>query len=1470
MFDAGAIMAHLDVETSLFNRKMDAAEQRVKRFETEKHEIRIGAVFDTASMGRARQMFTQLDQQLSRDAMARLRSSPQGSVLGALNALFSPHPVTGAPSPQQAASSGLLGRIVQAPGGGLPGGGGNGISNLLLGQAAGRAAGPGGTTRVTIDNLAGLANAVNGPSTPNVTPPDPNAASNASNSRNILQAAQAANAAAQNSSKAAQAANSAAQTSANSNRSLLSRIGGIFGGGGGGGGSGSFLGSFFGARGGGGGLAALIPGGSPGGFASGTAAGIGPGILGLGAKTTGIVGLGGSLLGALPALFGGLSPLIPGLAGAGALFAAFKGASSSVSPLTQLSSQIQNQQIAGLGATTKGQQQLANEQAQLAQGVAALNPAQQQMFTAIQNLQNWWQNFTAGMTPAFAKALTQISDILTQGPLSNAIQNFFTQSTVLIQPFLGGLSDIALKILPGLTQGFALAAPEIRPLLDGLGSLVGNMLPGLNVLIKAAMPAVLALAQIFGTLGSDIGQMFAIFAPVLTQSSVILKALFDIVSALFPIIGKLAAIFAQALAPVFLQFAGVVKALLPFLTTIGKVLAALAGAVLMDLVAAFGALAQLLVGISPALNAFATAFSQVFQVLENSGVFAIIGNALESLVGPLTVMINALLHGLTPLLPPIINFIGQLAGLLAAGLGKAIAALLPPLTQLALVVLQALAQVLPIILPLFITLTGILTAVFVRVVQDLATALSWIISKIPASALRDIALGFIAIQVAIEAVGLVMAASNPFVLIITAIALLVVGIVELATHWHEVWTNIKNWTDDAWHFLNNIFHNGIVQDILAVWSVGLIPLAEHWTTVWTNIKNWTVDTWHAIYNNVFAPLISWFTQSLPHGLDTAFTHVSGWWTDVKNAFNDGWNWIYAHTISPLSHFFTVDLPNWADTGVRALGTAWNKIKSVISAPIHWVAHNVLIPLFSGIDDITNFVGLNNPLSGAIGFLQGLARGGFVKGRSGPGADDQLAMLGSDELVVPAHLVHAGFVNHLRGLIPGFASGGFINPIGLNLTPERIDMGVDYGGAGALYALGSGVITSLFNSGWPGGGFIGLHLDQAPIPNGQYWYYAEDVNPYGIGVGSRVTKGQYIAGATGGPSGIEVGFAAPPGTGDTMASATGEANRGRAQGDPGAFPTGWGVAASNLIASLGGHPGILGGGGVQGGVPGIPGGFAGIIRTVQQIFSSLGHFASIAIDLASGNIGGAVGALLSIIKPGADGAGGAFAKMLLKLPVTLATDAVGGIVNAIKNFVAGQQSTGGSIGPVSGPADAGPGQAQNYARSRLGNYGWDINQFLPLQALWNKESSWLRLAINPTSGAYGIPQALPASKLPFAGQAAGGSHASPQIDWGLNYIKGTYGSPAGAWGHEVAFNWYKNGGPIREPVIGFGTRTGQGYGFAENGTEWVSRTPPGAGAMIGHVSIQLPDGQSVASALRELNFWLNVAKQQGWQAAVPNG
>ncbi|MFI8872502.1 aggregation-promoting factor C-terminal-like domain-containing protein [Streptomyces sp. NPDC055243] len=132
-------------------------------------------------------------------------------------------------------------------------------------------------------------------------------------------------------------------------------------------------------------------------------------------------------------------------------------------------------------------------------------------------------------------------------------------------------------------------------------------------------------------------------------------------------------------------------------------------------------------------------------------------------------------------------------------------------------------------------------------------------------------------------------------------------------------------------------------------------------------------------------------------------------------------------------------------------------------------------------------------------------------------------------------------------------------------------------------------------------------------------------------------------------------------------------------------------------------------------------------------------------------------------------------------------------------------TGGGGGFAAGAV----GAAQRYAKSILGRYGWGPTQFGPLKKLWQGESNWRWNALNRSSGAYGIPQALPASKMRSAG-ADYRTNYKTQIRWGLGYIKGRpdYGSPARAWSkwQSRSPHWYDQGGYL-EP----------GLNLAYNGT-----------------------------------------------------
>jgi TP901 family phage tail tape measure protein len=204
-----------------------------------------------------------------------------------------------------------------------------------------------------------------------------------------------------------------------------------------------------------------------------------------------------------------------------------------------------------------------------------------------------------------------------------------------------------------------------------------------------------------------------------------------------------------------------------------------------------------------------------------------------------------------------------------------------------------------------------------------------------------------------------------------------------------------------------------------------------------------------------------------------------------------------------------------------------------------------------------------------------------------------------------------------------------------------------------------------------------------------------------------------------------------------------------------------------------------------------------IKSPSTVFLKMGE--NLINALGRGMLGGAKG----------------IASWALKSVKNLGSDAW----SALKSFLgfgsSGSSTQGGSAGT------AATGAAQQYGKSLMQHYGWGPGQWGSLQALWNGESGWRWDAQNKSSGAYGIPQALPAAKMASAG-ADWLTDYKTQIRWGERYIKDVYGTPAAAYSAWLGRSphWYAKGGVINEPVMGIG-KSGRTYGFGEAGSEVVT-------------------------------------------------
>ncbi|MEI2808827.1 MAG: lytic transglycosylase domain-containing protein [Nocardioides sp.] len=126
----------------------------------------------------------------------------------------------------------------------------------------------------------------------------------------------------------------------------------------------------------------------------------------------------------------------------------------------------------------------------------------------------------------------------------------------------------------------------------------------------------------------------------------------------------------------------------------------------------------------------------------------------------------------------------------------------------------------------------------------------------------------------------------------------------------------------------------------------------------------------------------------------------------------------------------------------------------------------------------------------------------------------------------------------------------------------------------------------------------------------------------------------------------------------------------------------------------------------------------------------------------------------------------------------------GSTDAAKAAELGQASGKG----MSAIADMSGEDPREIAKALLTEFGFGQDQFGCLDSLYNSESHWRVDADNPNSSAYGIPQALPGSKMASAG-ADWATNPVTQIRWGLGYIQGRYGTPCGAWSFKRGHGWY---------------------------------------------------------------------------------
>ncbi|WP_326806641.1 hypothetical protein OHB04_02295 [Streptomyces sp. NBC_01775] len=1003
------------------------------------------------------------------------------------------------------------------------------------------------------------------------------------------------------------------------------------------------------------------------------------------------------------------------------------------------------------------------------------------------------------------------------------------------------------------------AMPEVQAALKSVfaavAQIAGAIAPVIGALIKAVMPLLAAIAPVIGDLAAKLGPVLAKLAGELGA------ALMPIIKALLPVVGLLGDVLVE-----------VVAAVMPLLRPIGKLIASIISALMPVLRPVIGIIVQLvkvLVGpltmiikaLVPYIGMLGKMFGQIFGAL--APLFAplvqIIGVLAKVFADVFVILVQQAMVALKPLMPVIVELVGLLVRLAL----QVLAALMPSFKQLidawmqmfvaiipllpALVKLTAMALKLGIgllswLLPPIIKIATFLIAVFAQglatVIRWVAQLVGWLVSKLgPAFRFfQGIAMAvwggiktaisvawavlkviFGAITTAIRAIGAaarwlwVNAIGPAFRGIVTIgkwlaiiIAVLIVGPIVLAfrglaavARW--LWRVAIGPAFRGIAALGRWLWNTVLKPVWGAMKAGIRALGVVFRWLWRSVVQpamrgiaW-LGRW--LWNTVLKPV--W--NAIKAGL-RALGAVFRWlrdkivrpvWNAIKAVISSVWNKGIKPAFNALKR--GVHLVATAfDKAKTAIGKAWNKIKDLTKKPIKWV---IDVVYNKGVRGLWNTAASVLPIKKLPAYKpKGFATGGPVNGPGSATSDSIPARLSRGEHVWTAREVQGagghGAVESLRTAARGraFATGG---PV-----PARGGvLGFANGGwfDNTVGALGRGAkaVTGAVGKGLS-------KLKDAAL-GGVYKAASAAAKP----LRSLINK---IPGGTSGWG--QLGKAVPTGIlNEALAAIKGsEDSEMGGGGSPGV------ARALKWVKKQAGKPYQWGGAGN----PSFD--CSGLLSSTQKViqgknpkgrlwstFSFQGKRAPAGwkyhaqspykIGITNRGKGHTAGTLAGtkIESRGGDGV------------------VVGSRARGYNSSLFGSNWYGYLPARGGGTSGKSVAAAQATARQMLGEFGWSQKQWPSLKSLWQKESGWRWNADNPSSDAYGIPQALPGRKMRSAG-ADWKTNPATQIKWGLGYIKHRpdYGSPSRAWSKwkSRSPHWYDAGGWLQPGATMAMNGTGQ--------------------------------------------------------------
>lgn len=640
------------------------------------------------------------------------------------------------------------------------------------------------------------------------------------------------------------------------------------------------------------------------------------------------------------------------------------------------------------------------------------------------------------------------------------------------------------------------------------------------------------------------------------------------------------------------------------------------------------------------------------------------------------------------------------------------------------------------------------------------------------------------IQAAVQAVwNLMRVAWQAFLNVIIVAFRAFVGVLSAA--WSAFWSAVQSIASAAWAAFRAFFQT-FLSAVRALWTASWNAVRSIFQAVVSAIVAIAQAGWNLIRAGVSAFLtvvqslwnfqwtaIRTFFNAVVTALEVA---AAALWTKLREIFSAGSTWLRVTFWNPVHDFFTKTIPGAFDAATKAVGIAWDKLKKLVRDPIQAIVNVVYN---------NGIVKLWNAVAGVFGApkLSSFTLPAFKEGGpTGSGSSRGFtALLHPDEHVWTKDEVKGAGGHKAVAALRSQAMGG---------ARVRTFGGTSFDDGGGF--LGTGVGPSVGDI----GGAIG-----------------DAAGAVGGAIGSAVGKLKDLAlGAISGPFGAAV---------DAMAKGAKGVIRGIIPGDGLPMET-FAVGMVDKIADTvkswvkdndvapdvagGSVAGALTWAKAQAGKPYLWGGVgptgfdcSGFMGAIQNVIMgtkpnrrvwATGAFgggvapsgwkyhekAPFMVGVTNSGVGHTAGTLNGTNVESRGGTG-----------VVIGSKARGynnSLFNSWYGFMP-SKSAGGSTA----------GAAQATAKAMLSKYGWNDGQWPALKDLWQKESGWRWNAKNSSSGAYGIPQALPASKMASAGSDWKTS-ATTQIKWGEGYIKSVYGSPSSAlakWKGRSP-HWYNLGTP----------------------------------------------------------------------------